>query len=76
MSRPLLDKNDTRPRVTLTACVAASTRDKLLQMVAQLQKKKPSARIGQALDSLVSKKKPVKPSTAPRVQTVTQHGRA
>lgn len=77
MSRPLLDKNDTRPRVQLSACIAASTRDGLLQIVMQLQKRNPNARIGQAIDSLVSKKrKPVKPSTAPRVQTMTQHGKA
>lgn len=72
MSRPLIGN---QPRQNISATIAASTKDALLAITAQLQKKNPNARIGQAIDSLI-KKKPVKPSTAPRVQTMTQHGEA
>jgi len=73
MPRPLTEK---RPRAQLSVSIGATTLDALIERANKLKLKNPKATIGQAIDAFVNKKKPVKPSTAPRVQTVTQHGRA
>jgi hypothetical protein len=73
MSRPLLGL---LPRKQVTVSISANTYFNLQELTAKLRQKDPKAHIGLTIDKLASNKKPVKPSTAPRVQTVTQHGKA